>query len=50
MKLLTTREAAERMKVSEAVVRETIKAGGIRPLKVGTRWGIPENELYRFGC
>ena len=50
MKLLSIREVAETMKVSEKTVRRLIKSGAIAAYKVGERGQlrVKEGELERY--
>ena len=53
MTLLTVREVAQILKVSEDTVREHIRSGDLRAVNVATgkkrpRWRIPEGTLRAF--
>ena len=48
LKVYTTNEAVEILKVSQRTLYNYIKAGQIKATKIGRNWRIPENELKRF--
>lgn len=43
--LLTVEQAAERLQIKPATVREQLKAGRLRGIKRGRLWRIPESAL-----
>lgn len=47
-KLLTVREAAERLDVAPCRIRNLIREGRIRGIKIGRDWLIPESEVRRY--
>jgi excisionase family DNA binding protein len=44
----TVKELAERLEVSEATVRQWIKAGELRAIDIGKGWRIADTDLDRF--
>ncbi len=48
MKLLTTKEAAERLHLHRKTVETYFRTGYIKALKVGKNWRVPEEELESF--
>ena len=44
-KYYTVKEVAEIMKVSEKTVRNWIKWGRIKAIKIGRQWRIPAEEI-----
>jgi excisionase family DNA binding protein len=48
MKLLTTKEAAERLHLHHKTVENYFRAGYIKAFKVGRNWRVPEAELEAF--
>ena len=48
MKLLTTREAAERLRLHPKTVEAYFRQGRIKALKTGRNWRVLETELESF--
>jgi len=48
MKLLTTKEAAERLHLHQKTVESYFRDGYIKAFKVGRNWRVPEEELGHF--
>jgi len=46
MRLLTTRQAAERLGISDGRVRQLVVEGRIKSLQVGGRWLIEESDCH----
>ncbi len=46
--ILTPREAAQRVKVSEQTIRRLCRNGSLRCRKVGKQWRIASADLLRF--
>lgn len=46
--LLTPKEVAKRLRVSERTIYEWLKMKRLRGRKMGRLWRIPEEELDRF--
>ncbi|NJE08566.1 DNA-binding protein [Thermococcus sp. M39] len=46
--LLSTREAAEMLGVSQIVVGDLIRSGKLRAIKVGLHYKIPETEILKL--
>lgn len=46
--LLTLREVADYLKVHQRTVYRLITAGGIKAIKIGSQWRIPESALMEF--
>lgn len=46
--LLTLRETADLLKLSEATLRGLIKAGDVRVIRVGREWRIAVRDLEEF--
>lgn len=46
---LTVGEAAERLKVTPYTMREYLKAGKVRGIKVIRQWRVPESALTELG-
>jgi excisionase family DNA binding protein len=44
----TVKELAERLEVSEATIRQWIKAGELRAIDIGKGWRIADTDLDRF--
>lgn len=44
----TVKEVADRLKVSEATVRNWIKTGALRAIDIGKGWRIADEDLNRF--
>lgn len=47
-RLLTVKEVAARLQVSEWTVRTWLKTGALRGAKVARKWRIPPEALRRF--
>lgn len=47
-KLLTLREVAEELSVSAYTLREWIRQGRMRALKIGRDWRVEQKEMERF--
>jgi excisionase family DNA binding protein len=48
MKLLTTKEAAERLRLHQKTVETYFRTGYIKAFKVGRNWRVTEEELDCF--
>jgi excisionase family DNA binding protein len=48
MKLLTTKETAERLHLHQKTVETYFRTGYIKAFKVGRNWRVPEVELEDF--
>ena len=48
MKLLTTKETAERLHLHQKTVEGYFRNGYIKAFKVGRNWRVPEEELGHF--
>lgn len=48
MRLLTTKEAAERLRLHPKTVEAYFRQGRIRALKTGRNWRVLDNELESF--
>jgi len=48
MKLLTTREAAERLRLHPKTVEAYFRQGRIKAIKTGRNWRVLETELESF--
>ncbi len=46
--MITVKEAAERLRLCRLTVKEAIKAGDIKAVKLGKRYWIPEAEIERI--
>jgi excisionase family DNA binding protein len=46
--LLTLRETADLLKLSEATLRGLIKAGDVRAIRIGREWRIAVRDLEDF--
>jgi excisionase family DNA binding protein len=42
-RLLTVREAAEMLRIHPDTLREHLRAGRVRGMKVGSQWRVPED-------
>ena len=47
-KLMTPKQAAERLIVSEKTVKDWLRAGTLKGIKVGRLWRIKESDLHEF--
>jgi len=47
-KFLNTREVAEILGTGQEYVRQLLREGKIKGVKVGRKWKIPENEIKRI--
>jgi len=47
-KLLTVEEVAENLRVTAYTVREHLKSGRLRGMKIGKLWRIKESDLEAF--
>ena len=46
--LMTPKQAAERLIVSEKTVKDWLRAGTLKGIKVGRLWRIRESDLQEF--
>ena len=44
----TVQEVADRLKVSEATVRQWIRSGELRAIDIGKGWRVPDRDLAVF--
>jgi excisionase family DNA binding protein len=47
-KYLNTREVAERLSMTQDYLRELLREGKIKGIKIGKRWKIKESELKKI--
>ena len=46
--VLTAKEVAEKLRVSEDTIKEELEKGQIQGFKIGDEWRIVKDELFRF--
>lgn len=47
-KLITPKDASERLVVAEKTIKDWLRAGKLRGVKVGSLWRIREVDLEKF--
>jgi len=48
MDLMTVNEVAELLKVQEETIRNWLRSGKLKGVKLGNRWRVTTNDLEKF--
>lgn len=47
-RVLTPEQAAKKLKLADTTIREYLRIGTIKGVKMGTKWRIPESDLQAY--